>query len=58
MLCNSLLNEKETDMTYTLTNDRGQILDTMMDVYGRNLLALWIKANRRLGVIVKIGGAA
>jgi hypothetical protein len=45
-------------MTYTLTNKRGQIIDMMTDAHGRNLLALWIRVNRGLGAVAKIGGAA
>jgi hypothetical protein len=40
-------------MTYTLTNNRGQIIDTMTDAHGRALLALWIRVNRSLGTIAK-----
>ena len=45
-------------MTYTLTNERGQIIDMMTDAHGRSLLAIWIRTNRALGTIAKIGGAA
>ena len=39
---------------YTLTDTQGRVIDRMTDAYGRDLLAVWLWANRRNGAISRV----